>query len=127
MAVTQSTGVRGFPSFLVKTSEGRQVLVRGYKTFAEFQEIISYLTDGSLQVAAVTPSLEALAELMDKHPKLALEEVRQAFDFSTRKEADEWIEPFVQDGSMIREESGTSYFIRKASALACNMTTGICQ
>jgi len=126
-AITQSTGVRGFPSFLVKTSEGRQVLVRGYKTFAEFQEIISYLTEDSLKAIKVTPSLEALTELMDKHPKLAQEEIRQAFDFSTKEEADEWIQPFIKDGSIIKEEVGTSYFIRKASTFACDMTIGICQ
>jgi len=27
---------------------------------------------------------------MDKHPKLAQEEIRQAFDFSTKEEANEW-------------------------------------
>jgi MarR family 2-MHQ and catechol resistance regulon transcriptional repressor len=67
MAMTYSTGINGFPSFLVKTSEGRQILVRGYKTFAEFQEIISHLTDGSLKATVVTPSLEALTELLGKH------------------------------------------------------------
>jgi hypothetical protein len=56
-----------------------------------------------------------------------LEEVRQAFGFSTRKEANQWIEAFINDGSIIKEESGTSYFIRKASTLACDMATGICQ
>lgn len=126
-AITQSSGVRGFPSFLVKTDEGRQVLVRGYKTFAEFREIISYLTDGSLKVTEVTPSFEAVKELMDKHPKLALEEVRQAFDFSTKKETEEWIEPFIKEGRLIKEEAGTSYFIRKANTFACNVSTGICQ
>jgi len=126
-AITQSTGVRGFPSFLVKTSEGRQVLVRGYKTFAEFQEIISYLTDDSLKAIKAAPSLEALAKLMDNHHKLAQEEVRQAFDFSTKKEVDEWIEPYITEGIIIKEEAGTSYFIRKAKTFACDTTTGICQ
>ncbi|MEI8201311.1 MAG: DsbA family protein [Eubacteriales bacterium] len=127
MALTRASGIGGFPSFLVKTSDGRQVMVRGYKTREEFEEIISYLTDGSLQASEVTPSLEALTELMNKHPRLALEEVRQAFDFSTKKETDEWIAPYIEDGSLMKEEAGTSYFIRKASSFACNMTTGICQ
>ncbi len=126
LSITQSTGVRGFPSFLVKTSEGKQVLVRGYKTFAEFQEIISYLTDGSLKATEVTPSLKALNELLDKHLKLAQEEIRQAFDFSTKKDIDQWIEPFIKDGILIKEVAGTSYFVRKASTLACDLATGIC-
>ena len=53
MAITQSSGVRSFPCFLIKTSEGRQLIIRGHQTFAEFQEIISYLTDGSLKLTEV--------------------------------------------------------------------------
>lgn len=127
LAITYSTGVRGFPSFLVKTSEGRQVLVRGYKTLAEFQEIISYLTDSSLVTTKVIPSFETLNQLLEIHPKLAIEEVRQAFDFLNQKKADEWMEQFVEDGRIVKEAAGTSYFIRKASTFACDLTTGICQ
>lgn len=126
LILTRSAGVRGFPSFLVKTSQGRQILVRGYKTFAEFQEIIAHLTDGSLEPLKVTPSFELLSELLDKHPKLALEEVHQALDFSSRVEADAWVSSFVADGSLIKETAGSSYFIKKSNTLTCDITTGTC-
>ena len=126
MAITQSTGVSGFPSFLIKTSEARQVLVRGYKTFAEFKEIISYLTGDSLNPIQVTPSFEGLSELLDQHSKLALEEVRQAFDIPTQTEADEWLEQLVKDGKLNKEAAGTSYFVRMPSKFTCDTTTEIC-
>ena len=75
-------------------------------------EIISYLTDGALKPIELVASYEALADLMTKHPRLALEEVRQAFDFSTRDEADKWLNQFVDEGRLIKEEAGTSYFVR---------------
>ncbi len=126
MALSRSTGVRGFPSFLVKSSEGRQLLVRGYKTLAEFQEIITYLTDGALTSLDVKASFELLTELLAKHPKLALEEVRQALSFQTKEEAEAWLEPFITEGRLIKELAGTSYFIRKADSMTCDIITGIC-
>jgi predicted DsbA family dithiol-disulfide isomerase len=126
MALSRSAGVRGFPSFLVKSSEGRQLLVRGYKTLPEFKEIISYLTDGTLTSLDVKPSFELLTELLAKHPKLALEEVRQALGFSTKEEAEVWLEPFINDGSLVQEMAGTSYFVRKVDSMSCDIVTGIC-
>ncbi len=115
LGITYSTGVNSFPSFLVKSAQARQVLVRGFNTFEDFKEIISHLTDGALVAEKVTPSFETLSELMYKHPKLALEEVRQAFDFDSQSDAEEWLEPFIKDGSLVKEEAGTSYFIKIAT------------
>ncbi|NLJ89663.1 MAG: DsbA family protein [Clostridiales bacterium] len=115
LAITASTGVDVFPTFLVKTAQARQVLVRSFNTFEDFVEIISYLTDGALKPIELVASYEALADLMTKHPRLALEEVRQAFDFSTRDEADKWLNQFVDEGRLIKEEAGTSYFVRLSS------------
>ena len=112
LGITYSTGVNSFPSFLVKSAQARQVLVRGFNTFEDFKEIISHLTDGALVAEKVTPSFETLSELMYKHPKLALEEVRQAFDFDSQSDAEEWLDPFIKDGSLVKEEAGTSYFIK---------------
>src|SRR5690606_38138185 len=105
---------RGFPSFWIKTSEAREVLLRGYKTYEDFREVISYLTDDSLRPVDVKPSLEALDDLMEKTPRLAPEEVRLAFDFASREETEAWLAPFIKDKTLVREDPGTSYFIRKA-------------
>ncbi|NLC65584.1 MAG: DsbA family protein [Clostridium sp.] len=125
-AIGQSVGVAGFPSFLVKSDEGRQILLRGYKTLAEFKEIISYLSDGALTPVKVKPSIELLNELLEKHPKLALEEIRQALGFSNKKDTEIWLETYLKEGSLIKETLGNSYFIKKTPSLACDMTTGIC-
>ena len=127
LAITGISGVRGFPSFSIKTSEAREVLLRGYKTYEDFREVISYLTDDSLRPVDVKPSLEALDGLLEKTPRLAPEEVRLAFDFASQKEAEEWLEPFIKDKILVKEEAGTSYFIRKAAATACNTATGVCR
>ncbi len=112
LAITASTGVNVFPTFLIKTAQARQVLVRSFNTYEDFVEIISHLTDGSLKPIEVKPTYEGLEELMKNHPKLALEEVRQAFAFPTSQEANEWIEGLIKEKQLIKEEAGTSYFIR---------------
>lgn len=125
-AITYATEVRGFPSFLVKSSSGRQVLVRGYKTFDDFKEVISHLTDASLEPIEVKPTKEGLLELLDKHPKLAREEVRQAFSFKERGDADKWLEELINDGTLIKEEVGKSYFIKRKNRGFCDTNKGIC-
>lgn len=125
LAITRISGVTGFPSFSIKTSQAREALVRGFKTYGDFREVISYLTDDSLGPVEVKPSFEALNDLMQSNPKLALEEVRQAFDFASQNEAEEWLEPFIGDNILIREEAGTSYFVRKGSAQTCDIASGI--
>lgn len=126
MQRTRSEGVHAFPSFSVATAEGRKVLLRGYKTFAEFQEVISYLTKGSVVPIEVPPSVQQLFALLDKHVRLALQEVYMAFDFSSREEAQVWLQDLIDKGMLVKEEVGPSYFVRKASSLSCDVTTGVC-
>lgn len=125
-AIGRSVGVTGFPSFLVKSDEGRQILLRGYKKLDEFIEIITYLTNGSLKAIKVEASFELLNELLIKHPKLALEEVRQALGFSNIKDAEIWLEPYLKEGSLIKDKVANSYFIKKSVDLTCDINTGIC-
>ncbi|NLJ89583.1 MAG: DsbA family protein [Clostridiales bacterium] len=112
LAITASNGVNVFPSFLVKSAQAREIFTRSFNTFEDFVEIISRLTDGALKPIKVSPSYEGLEELLYTHPRLALEEVRQAFAFSTREEADKWLNSLIDDGRLIKEDAGTSYFVR---------------
>lgn len=112
---TQKAGVDVFPSFLVATAKGEQTLLRGYITYEQFQQVITSLSNGSLVPSPTPPSLERLLALLDKHPRLAFEEVHKAFDFTSRRETEEWLKTLVMDGQLGKEVVGSSYFIRKAS------------
>jgi predicted DsbA family dithiol-disulfide isomerase len=127
LAMTRSLGVSGFPTFLIKTSQGKQVMVRGYQDFVSFSEVLSYLSDGELKPIQVTPNEETLNELFTHHRKLAREEVFQAFDFDSRKQADEWIDQLITNKTVTKELVGNSYYIAPVKTLYCNVETGMCE
>lgn len=111
---TQKAGVDVFPSFLIRNAEGGDVLLRGYMGFADFQQAISSLTDGSMVPTEVAPSTTLLYTLLDKHPRLAFEEVYRAFDFTSREQTHRWLKDLIDTRFLEKEAVGPSYFIRKA-------------
>ncbi|ADY11995.1 DsbA family protein [Sphaerochaeta globosa] len=110
---TQKAGVDVFPSFLIRNAEGGDVLLRGYMGFADFQQAISSLTDGSMIPTEVAPSATLLYTLLDKHPRLAFEEVYRAFDFTSREQTHRWLKDLIDTRLLEKEAVGPSYFIRK--------------
>lgn len=123
--VTRSLGVSGFPTFLCKTSEARQVMVRGFQDYKSLSGVISYLTDGELQPVQVPPDEAVLNGLFANHKKLAREEIYQAFDFADRAQADAWISLLAGKGKVEIQPAGSSYFIRPVESLSCNSITGV--
>lgn len=111
---THEAGVDVFPSFLIRNTEGGNVLLRGYTTFEDFQQVISHLTNRSMNPTEVSPSATLLYTLLDKHPRLAFEEVYRAFDFASREQTHRWLEDLINKRFLEKEEVGPSYFIRTA-------------
>ncbi|MHC1787490.1 MAG: DsbA family protein [Christensenellales bacterium] len=114
LGLVRGLGVSVFPTFQLKTAQGRQMMMRGYNTREDFDRAISALTDGDLQPLASPPEREVLLWLIAKQGRLAREEVYQAFDFADRAEADHWVETLIGAGLLQREPAGTSWFVRAA-------------
>jgi putative protein-disulfide isomerase len=123
LSLTGSLGVQGFPTFLIKASEARQVMLRGYQRFDSFADVISYLTDEELKPVKVTPDVEILNQLLIKHGNLAREEVYQSFDFEKGTQVDQWIDKLIEKGTLKKIPAGNSYFIRSIKTFVCNIVT----
>lgn len=126
LALTRSLNVHGFPTCLVKFNN-QQIMLRGYRDFETFVEIIDTLSQGSIKPIAPQQTAEALLDFMQTHPKMAIAEVQTAFNFDSLAEAEYFVAPFIESGMLNKIEAGSSYFIEKPSVSGvCDRTTGIC-
>lgn len=107
--INQTLGVTGYPTTEVKYNSEKQLL-RGYHPFSHYVDVIQKLSQGTVNPVAPEVSWKALLHLMQTTPRLAPEEIRQAFDFNTREQTEDWADMFVEEGKLIKTQAGNGYF-----------------
>ena len=126
LALCQHVGASGFPTFLVRYGTS-QIVLNGYRTYETFASLASRLSNKELVETEVNATPDALLSYMDNHPRMAAEEVRQAFDLGTIEAVDELVNPLIDAGLLERQYAGNGWFVRLPSqGGACNLTTGTC-
>jgi hypothetical protein len=122
-----SMKVEVFPTFVFEY-EGKKMPLKSFRDYNTMTAMIKAVSGGKLLPQAVTYSPEALFELMETHPRLAAEEVKEAFDFVDIEAMETAIAPLLNTGELIKQPADNSYFVRKpAKGMACDLKTGICK
>ncbi len=123
----KSLKVEVFPTFVFEY-EGKKMALKSFRDYNTMAAMIKAVSGGKLLPQAVSFSPEALFELMGTHPRLAAEEVKEAFDFADLQAMEDAIAPLLATGELIKQPADNSYFVRKpAKGMACDLTTGICK
>lgn len=112
LGLTRATGVGVFPTFRLKTARARQMYMRGYQRYEDFQRAFRQLLGDDLQPLPSPPDEEVLLWLIRNQGRLAFEELCQAFDFDSRAQAERWAEGLIQSGLLQKEQAGTGWFVR---------------
>lgn len=124
--LTAESNIEYFPTFFF-LYEGREMKLKSYRTYDELSAVIKALTKGACTPVASPYTPDALTTFMEEHPRMAAEEVRQAFDFDTIAAVEQAVAPLIAEGKLTREDAGTSFFlVRPSKGMACDLTTGIC-
>ena len=119
--------VEVFPTFVFEY-EGKRMPLKNFRDYNTMAAMIKAVSGGKLLPQAVRFSSEALLELMETHPRLSAEEVKEAFDFASLPDMEAAIAPLLASGELLKQPADNSYFIRKpAKGMACDLTTGICK
>lgn len=119
--------VEVFPTFVFEY-EGKQMPLKNFRDYNTMAAMIKAVSGGKLLPQVVRFSSEALLELMETHPRLSAEEVKEAFDFASLQDMEAAIAPLLASGELLKQPADNSYFIRKpAKGMACDLTTGICK
>jgi hypothetical protein len=122
-----SMKVEVFPTFVFEY-EGKKMPLKSFRDYNTMTAMIKAVSGGKLLPQAVTYSPEALFGLMETHPRLAAEEVKEAFDFVDIEAMETAIAPLLNTGELIKQPADNSYFVRKpAKGMACDLKTGICK
>lgn len=122
-----SMKVEVFPTFVFEY-EGKKMPLKSFRDYNTMTAMIKAVSGGKLLPQAVTYSPEALFELMETHPRLAAEEVKEAFDFVDIEAMETAIAPLLNTSELIKQPADNSYFVRKpAKGMACDLKTGICK
>lgn len=111
--INQALGVTGYPTVEIKYNN-EKVILRGFHPFEHFAQAITKISGGRVTPIKPEVSLNSLYKLMIKTPNLAIEEVRQAFDFTTTEETEEWLTQLETDGKIVKFPIGNGYMIKKA-------------
>lgn len=112
LALTRALGVTGFPTFLIKYNS-QQVMLRGYHEFDTFVSIISSVTYDKMTPVNPEISDEKLLNFLQKHPRLAAEEIRMAYNLVSLADVDEWVNRLEKEGKVELIPAGNSYFVGK--------------
>lgn len=130
LKITRAFGVTGFPTCLVSYGD-KQVLLRGYNDYDTFVKVIEMASDGAVKpVKDFKTDDNDIIDFIGSHGKLALAELKAAFDFDSMIAADEWAKSQQKLGFINIIPVGESYFVEKTPEIAgghyCDSSTGVC-
>ena len=124
---TEKENIEVFPTFIIEY-ENKQMKLANFRDYKTLVAFIKTVSGGAVTPIPVTFSPESLFTLMEKHPKMAAEEVKEAFDFTSIDEMEQAIRPLLDRGELIKQSATYSYFVKLPSqGMFCDLTTGICK
>lgn len=132
LKTTRAFGVTGFPTCLVSYGD-KQYLLRGYNDYASFVRVIEMASDGKVKpIGSPKADDTTILDFIKDHGRLALVELKEAFDFSDDKAADGWARKMEKEGLVKINPVGESYFIEPVvipevvGGHYCDPVTGQC-
>lgn len=116
----------GFPTFLIKSSTGKEVLLKGFQSYETFKEVISQITDGNVIENKFEINEQVIADFVNKFGRVAPVELEVTFDLN-KVEVEGYIEILKSKNLINIEEAGNGYFISiKNDSFSCDSEKGIC-
>lgn len=122
---TKAYQVNGFPSFLVKNSDGKEIILRGYQSYDNFKSTINYLSATPLEEIKKDATKKSVQEFVERFERVSTAEIKEAFDLSTDK-AEEILKSLAKENVLTEISAGNGYFYKIASVgLMCD-DSGLC-
>lgn len=105
----RSMGITGFPTFLVRNAEGRDVLLPGYRSFEAFERTFQVLVGEKLVRLELDVSKESVRAFVAKYGKVATKEVCEVFGVGP-EQANEVLEALLREGAISKVVAGNGFF-----------------
>ncbi len=119
-------GARGFPTFLVRSSEG-EVFLRGYTPYQTFESWLQELSKDQLKKKILKGGPTQVFDFISRYGKTAIIEVATVFNLDFI-EAEKLLTGMAEKGLIFAEKAGNGflYSLPKQISQECNPDTGVC-
>lgn len=126
LEITRSYRVHGFPSYVVKASNGKALMLRGFQSFETFKAVIDQITNNELIPKTIEKTEENVLSFINKFERVAPAEISAAFNLS-KFEAEEIVESLKIQKLIKVSKAGNGYFITASSnTVVCDSNAGVC-
>jgi predicted DsbA family dithiol-disulfide isomerase len=126
LAITRTHRVHGFPSYLVKTNDGKSLSLRGFQSYETFKAVIDQLTNNELKAKNIERTEENIMAFINKYERVATVEISLTFNLS-EAELEEVLESLKAQKLIKVSKAGNGYFITASSnPLVCDPSSGVC-
>ena len=105
----RSRGITGFPTFLIRSPDGREIILHGYQGFKRFEQVFYTLLGDDLKPLQVVADENTILKFIEKYGRVAPKEVSEVFDL-TMESAMELLGSLVEKGSIKGERVGNGFF-----------------
>ena len=119
--------IRGFPGYLVKNNEGKEVLLQGYQSYDDFVAVIKMLSENSVAPAHYEVNMETIINFISCYDRIAPIELQMVFDLD-KTITQNWLDSLTNSGHLSVQKVGNGAFYSLSSQSDfCGNDAGICK
>jgi len=118
--------IRGFPGYLIKDSEGKEIVMRGYQSYSDFMAVINMLSKDIVTTPDIEVNEENVIDFINHYGRIAPVELQEAFDLDNHA-TNYWLKILANRGDVSVLQAGNSAFYSLSSQSGlCSSNTGMC-
>lgn len=127
LQTTKKFKVHGFPTFLVKATNGKEVLLRGHQSYETFRQVIQQITDGMIIEKKLEATTDAILHFIKKYHRVTPIEIGVTFNLANDI-VENHINLLSSQNLITIDEVGNGYFISSATShiFSCDADIGLC-
>jgi len=119
--------IRGFPGYLVKNNEGKEVLLQGYQSYDDFVAVIKMLSENSVAPTHYKVNMETIINFISCYDRIAPIELQMVFDLD-KTITQNWLDSLTNSGHLSVQKVGNGAFYSLSSQSDfCGNDAGICK
>jgi len=124
--LTESYRANGFPSFLIRNGDGKEILLRGYQSYDNFVSTINHLSNGELIEIKHDVSKESILKFVDMFEKVTTVEIKEAFELSD-VETKKWLTNLIEDDLLFEIKVANGFYYQKQKKdILCDDIKSMC-
>ncbi len=118
--------IRGFPGYLLKNNEGKEVVLQGYQNYEDFIAVINILSENRVIPAHCEVNKEAIINVISRYDRIAPVELQMVFNLD-KNITQKWLDSLTNRSYLSVKKVGNGAFYSLSSQPDfCSNNAGIC-